>query len=211
VSRGGALYHHHQDARSKRGLDVADRDFDAIKPKKTRIAVEILAKPSSSPFSTEGVKFAPPRPRPVVATTNAPPPQQHHQQQQQQQQQRQQKPSLPAPAPPPPPPQQHHHQQLVIQPVQPAPQSQTPAPTQDPNLTKHQAKVINGIKHELDRLQPQPEDTKERGRKLRSQEATRFKSELSAYFPDYDEVIGNDPKEQRTWTKSGAKKFPSLL
>ena len=25
----------------------------------------------------------------------------------------------------------------------------------------------------------------------------RFKSELSAYFPDYDEVIGNDPKEER--------------
>ncbi|KAJ8104876.1 hypothetical protein ONZ43_g7649 [Nemania bipapillata] len=34
------------------------------------------------------------------------------------------------------------------------------------------------------------------GRKLRSQEATRFKSELAAYFPEYDEVIGNDPKEQ---------------
>ena len=78
-------------------------------------------------------------------------------------------------------------------------------PTNDQNLTKHQAKVINGIKHELDRLQPQEKDTKEEGRKLRSQEATRFKSELSAYFPDYDEVIGNDPKEQRMY-----KKFPSL-
>lgn len=29
---------------------------------------------------------------------------------------------------------------------------------------------------------------------MRSQEATRFKSDLAAYFPDYDEVIGNDPK-----------------
>lgn len=66
-------------------------------------------------------------------------------------------------------------------------------------LTKHQEKVINGIKHELDRLQPTGVDTKEQrgGRKLRSQEASRFKSELSAYFPDYDEVIGNEPKEQR--------------
>ncbi|PHH66242.1 hypothetical protein CDD81_7835 [Ophiocordyceps australis] len=71
------------------------------------------------------------------------------------------------------------------------------------SLTKHQAKVINGIRHELDRLQSPLQsptrpatDTKEQGRKLRSQEATRFKSELSLYFADYDEVIGNDPKEQ---------------
>ncbi|KAJ3484871.1 hypothetical protein NLG97_g6948 [Lecanicillium saksenae] len=40
------------------------------------------------------------------------------------------------------------------------------------------------------------EPSREPGRKLRSQEATRFKSDLSAYFPDYDEVIGNEPKEQ---------------
>ncbi|KAI8961993.1 something about silencing, SAS, complex subunit 4-domain-containing protein [Daldinia sp. FL1419] len=70
----------------------------------------------------------------------------------------------------------------------------------EPGLKKHKEKAINGIKHELDRLQPKATDTNsaaERpGRKLRSQEATRFKSELSAYFPDYDEVIGNDPKEQ---------------
>ncbi|RCI07947.1 hypothetical protein L249_7831 [Ophiocordyceps polyrhachis-furcata BCC 54312] len=38
--------------------------------------------------------------------------------------------------------------------------------------------------------------TSSQGRTLRSQEATRFKSELSAYFVDYDEVIGNEPKEQ---------------
>ncbi|KAI5467594.1 something about silencing, SAS, complex subunit 4-domain-containing protein [Mariannaea sp. PMI_226] len=72
----------------------------------------------------------------------------------------------------------------------------TPAARGDQNLTKHQAKVINGIKHELDRLQPQPSDTRDQGRKLRSQEATRFRSELSAYFPEYDEVIGNEPREQ---------------
>jgi len=34
-------------------------------------------------------------------------------------------------------------------------------------------------------------------RSLRSAEGSRFKSELSTYFPDYDEVIGNDPKEER--------------
>ncbi|KAK8075208.1 hypothetical protein PG997_009871 [Apiospora hydei] len=53
----------------------------------------------------------------------------------------------------------------------------------------------------INRLQPNATDVAQQpkeqgGRKLRSQEQTRFKSELSAYFPDYDEVIGNDPKEQ---------------
>ncbi|KAL1878603.1 hypothetical protein VTK73DRAFT_7684 [Phialemonium thermophilum] len=55
------------------------------------------------------------------------------------------------------------------------------------------------LKHELKCLDPRQrtkEVLQQNGRKLRSQEATRFKSELSAYFPDYDEVIGNDPKEQ---------------
>ncbi|KAL2133793.1 hypothetical protein VTI74DRAFT_1650 [Chaetomium olivicolor] len=72
-----------------------------------------------------------------------------------------------------------------------------PASTKQPKpaRTKHQEKVANGLKHELSRLQPNLADTKDQGRKLRSQEATRFKSELSAYFPEYDEVIGNDPKE----------------
>ncbi len=73
----------------------------------------------------------------------------------------------------------------------------SPSPLLSPALTKHREKVINGIRHELDRLQPSSADTRAQGRKLRSQEASRFKSELSAYFPDYDEIIGNDPKEQR--------------
>lgn len=68
---------------------------------------------------------------------------------------------------------------------------------QQDGLTKHKSKVANGLKHELDRLQVGSAVAKDQGRKLRSQEATRFKSDLSAYFPDYDEVIGNDPKEQR--------------
>lgn len=64
--------------------------------------------------------------------------------------------------------------------------------------TIHQKKIANGLQHELDRLQPRPTDiNKDEKRKLRSQEGTRFKSELSAYFPEYDEVIGNEPKETR--------------
>lgn len=64
--------------------------------------------------------------------------------------------------------------------------------------TKHAEKVVAGIKHELDRLMPKAEDTKaDEKRKLRSQEGTRFKSELALYFPDYDIVIGNESEETR--------------
>jgi hypothetical protein len=63
--------------------------------------------------------------------------------------------------------------------------------------TNHHEKVVNGIKHELDRLHPSEADLKVDKRKLRSQEGTRFKSELSQYFPEYDEIIGNEPKEDR--------------
>ena len=65
--------------------------------------------------------------------------------------------------------------------------------------TIHHEKVANGIRHELGRLNPYGEDTKttDEGRKLRSQEGTRFKSDLALYFPEYDEVIGNEPKEER--------------
>ncbi|KAF7871475.1 hypothetical protein EAF04_003582 [Stromatinia cepivora] len=72
---------------------------------------------------------------------------------------------------------------------------------QQPQPTKHHNKVANGIKHELDRLQDKllqadKSDLKDERRKLRSQEGTKFKSELSAYFPEYDEIIGNVPKEE---------------
>ncbi|KAI1436873.1 hypothetical protein GGR50DRAFT_648890 [Xylaria sp. CBS 124048] len=75
----------------------------------------------------------------------------------------------------------------------------TTATSGENGRTRHKEKVINGIRHELDRLQPNADTSAAAdppGRKLRSQQATRFKSELSAYFPEYDEVIGNDPKEQ---------------
>lgn len=150
--------------RTKRALDVAEREFEAIRHKKTRIAVEILAKPQL-PLESVNVQ-PPPIPRRAAVASSA---------------------SRPPPAP--------------VQPTTKPPAAPIAAEPQSAgsssNLTKHQAKVINGIKHELDRLQPRQDDTKEQGRKLRSQEATRFKSELSAYFPDYDEVIGNDPKEER--------------
>lgn len=77
--------------------------------------------------------------------------------------------------------------------------TQPPASPLSQHPTIHHQKVVNGIKHELDRLQPKAADlNKDEKRKLRSQEGTRFKSELSQYFPEYDEVIGNDPKEDRT-------------
>ncbi|KJR83140.1 uncharacterized protein SPSK_03989 [Sporothrix schenckii 1099-18] len=66
-------------------------------------------------------------------------------------------------------------------------------------------KAVNGFKQELKALQVSTAEAeavaatrgpREGGRKLRSQEATRFKSDLAAYFPDYDEVIGNEPKEE---------------
>jgi hypothetical protein len=135
--------------RSKRPLDTSERDFDALKHKKTRFSVEILSKPPLRDATSLKVPVMPPA-KPAVATVN---------------------PSKPPPA-------------LQIN-------------NNAAGLTKHQEKVINGIRHELHRLQPTDADIKEQGRKLRSQEATRFRSELSAYFPDYDEVIGNDPKEQR--------------
>ncbi|KAL7924109.1 hypothetical protein ACQKWADRAFT_311441 [Trichoderma austrokoningii] len=157
-------FHH---GRTKRSLDVAEREFEALRHKKTRIAVEILAKPQ---LPVESVNVHPPPiPRRAAVASSAS--------------------RSPAPVQP-------TTKPLAAAPTAAEPQSSGSGSGSGSNLTKHQAKVINGIKHELDRLQPRRDDTKEQGRKLRSQEATRFKSELSAYFPDYDEVIGNDPKEE---------------
>ncbi|KAI1298251.1 hypothetical protein F5Y03DRAFT_368447 [Xylaria venustula] len=198
-------------ARMKRPLDPIDNLGDPLTSKRTRIAVEILARPlqafgPSKPVLVNRQRATTQQPaqvassqkpdksdRPSPIATNplpaGPPPT-----------------SIPAPAPAPAP--------------APIPATATPSPSRSPlppttaaitssttaagkdhGLTRHQEKVINGIRHELDRLQPSVADassaaTGPPGRKLRSQEATRFKSELSAYFPEYDEVIGNDPKEQ---------------
>lgn len=158
--------------RMKRPLDPIANSCDPHKAKKTRITVEILARPipsSTSPPKTLAARTQPqqqpPNPTPIAQPTTT-----------------------------------------AVATAQKSPlpsdlqsDSKT-ATTTEPPLKKHKAKAINGIKHELDRLQPSAADassaSERPGRKLRSQEATRFKSELSAYFPDYDEVIGNDPKEQ---------------
>ncbi|KAM7219189.1 Something about silencing, SAS, complex subunit 4 domain containing protein [Rhypophila decipiens] len=91
----------------------------------------------------------------------------------------------------------HTHHQNPSRATQPAATKATPPSEPKPARTKHQEKVANGLKHELNRLQSSlPADVKSEGRKLRSQEQSRFKSELSTYFPDYDEVIGNEPEEK---------------
>ncbi|KAI1123896.1 hypothetical protein F5Y10DRAFT_250947 [Nemania abortiva] len=200
-------------ARMKHPLDPIDNLGDALKAKRTRIAVEILARPLAQtlgPSKPPGLvrrqpvhvadvasSYKPDRPSP--ATTNP-------------------LPSVPLPtrAPPattdPPPPQSRPPPPLPPRTTTTATTSTTTTTTttttitpttatgKEHGLTRHQEKVINGIRHELDRLQPSVADTDSAagppGRKLRSQEATRFKSELAAYFPEYDEVIGNDPKEQ---------------
>ncbi len=191
-------------ARMKRPLNPIDNLSDPLRAKRTRIAVEIFARPlaqalgPSKPLvnrqrsTTQPAPVAssqkPDRPSPIatnplpavrpptsiptpVPQTTAPPPQSR--------------------SPPPPPP------------TTTTATTTTAAASKENGLTRHQEKVINGIRHELGRLQPSAADTSSAtgppGRKLRSQEATRFKSELAAYFPEYDEVIGNDPKEQRTF------------
>lgn len=165
---------YHDEGRQKRGLEAPERDVDALRSKKARIAVEILAR--TTPTDAPGaVRARPPRPAP----------------------------------------RQHQHPLVSVggsgrPELQPAFSSAPEPQAPDLNPTKHHAKVINGIKHELGRLQPEPAGTKKEGRKLRSQETTRFKSELSAYFPDYDEVIGNDPKEQRSYLSCPLATGPPL-
>ncbi len=173
--------HSHYAPRPKRQLDPADRDFDALVANKrarftTGIAVEIPARPPlfHARFSSDNTTTLPPSPPPLPTA----------------------KPASVAPNP------SGHRGAPRANGPKPAGPASIKQQQQQPPLTKHQEKVANGLKHELNRLRPNATDTKEQGRKLRSQEATRFKSELSAYFPEYDEVIGNDPKETRTYSPS---------
>jgi hypothetical protein len=80
-----------------------------------------------------------------------------------------------------------------------SPQKHSPPGPRPPGHIPHHRKLhANAISKELGRLGPGVGDTpRSEGRKLRSAEAARYKSELSTYFPDYDEVIGNKPKQQR--------------
>ncbi|KJZ71588.1 hypothetical protein HIM_08982 [Hirsutella minnesotensis 3608] len=180
-----SLYQH--DGRQKRGLDASGRDPDAPRAKRTRIAVEIVSQPASDAVAAGENRTRPPRPASL----------QHHQQHHQQQQQRRPLVATGVAGGGGDGNNNNYSSGLIpVQSIETPIASHAPPRVSEAAVTKHKAKVINGIKHELDRLQPQSDGPKDQGRKLRSQEATRFKSELSAYFPDYDEVIGNDPKEQ---------------
>ncbi|KAI1495587.1 something about silencing, SAS, complex subunit 4-domain-containing protein [Biscogniauxia marginata] len=199
-------------ARMKRPLDPIDNNHDPLRTKRTRITVEILARSISEPVGTAKSIAA----RPQIPTRQNQQSKQTCQQSQQPQPQSQSQSQSQSPNTATATAATATATATAVASTQkpttahyPAPARQHTSTTTDTNttttatengLTKHKEKVINGIRHELDRLQPSAADfssAKEHsGRKLRSQEATRFKSELSAYFPDYDEVIGNDPKEQ---------------
>ncbi|CCE28803.1 uncharacterized protein CPUR_02492 [Claviceps purpurea 20.1] len=186
------------DGPHKRTLEPADRDIDVSKPKKTRIAVEIVARQQqlpvrpptivpvhdlSMPNLDAATKFAS---RSTIATPHTLPPilsppiaatgvaSHHHYNHHR----------------------YHHHHHPYASPTSPSPYDVSNQIDEEPHRTRYQHKAVNGTRTKLDRLQAKPAAAPEQGRKLRSQEATRFKSDLSAYFPDYDEVIGNDPKEQ---------------
>ena len=165
---------------NKRSLEpAAARECDPVPPKKARFefAVEIPARPSfRQSTSIESRDAKPPTPAPNP------------------------KPAVTVTAPPKPP------NASRAPPTTTTAKPSTTTTKQPSGLTRHQEKVVNGLKHELSRLNPNAADTiKEGGRKLRSQEGTRFKSELAVYFPEYDEVIGNYPKEQR---KSQHEPYP---
>ncbi|TEA11222.1 hypothetical protein C8034_v007966 [Colletotrichum sidae] len=182
-------YHQSLAGRTKRQLDAPDIvDFDVQKSKRPRTNFEILLKAAPSSVKS-AVANATVTQNPQPTTTPQPTPLTKPQ---------------PTPEPTPTPTGTHtpttNLAQQRVATVHPLSWTNSPPSTDDaPQLTSHQEKVKNGIQHELDRLQPREADThtKEGGRKLRSQEASRYKSDLSAYFPEYDEVIGNDPKEQR--------------
>ncbi|KAI1475052.1 something about silencing, SAS, complex subunit 4-domain-containing protein [Daldinia eschscholtzii] len=169
-------------SRMKRPLDpITANNYDPSKTKRARITVEILARPIPPTNHSKSITV-----NTVKSQSQSPSQSQAEIQQPQPQIQTEIRTNEPPVAST-----QNH----------PAQQETTKTATVvESGLKKHREKAINGIKHELDRLQPGATDansaTERPGRKLRSQEATRFKSELSAYFPDYDEVIGNDPKEQ---------------
>jgi hypothetical protein len=177
----------HYAPRPKRQLDPSERDRDNIVAKKakltTGIAVEIPARSSlHARFAKDAADTVDNAGTSDTSDANsapAPP-----------------KPAVAAPNAP----TSHRAPPSKANGPKPAPATTQQQQRRRPAPAKHQSKVAKGLKHELDRLQPNEADTKDQGRKLRSQEVIRFKSELSSYFPEYDEVIGNDPKETRKFT-----------
>lgn len=168
----------------KRHLPPLERDIDAVKRKK-HFVIEIPSKPASHHLHNSHNHNKPAAEATVASSQSIA------------------RPREPAPQRPPIAELNANDRPSAAAAAAEAPPFQTPASTAtNANLTRHKEKVANGLKHELDRLQPTEGVPRDQGRKLRSQEATRFKSDLSAYFPDYDEVIGNDPKEHREHTVS---------
>ena len=166
--------HNHQNnaniGRKKRRRDSTEKEEISIPVKKARYAVEILSKPHALTNSRPLASKVNSNPDPPVVVRSV----------------------SPAPVP----------LSKVTGPKKKSRKESTPPPPPPPPAQKtvnHHEKVVNGIKSELQRLQPNAADLSkaDEKRSLRSAEGTRFKSELSLYFPDYDEVIGNDPKEER--------------
>ena len=154
--------------RKKRARESNSLDDHMNNPKRTRLVIEIKAR------SNVNAKT-----RPVVnprANSDVVPPATTQ--------------TLPPEPEPEPEPEPDPDPAAATQPEIEVPKPPTPKPI------KHHDKVANGIQHELDRLQVNKADIKEK-RSLRSQEGTRFKSDLSLFFVEYDEVIGNDPKDPK--------------
>lgn len=162
--------------RKKRPRDSTDQEEQTIKAKRSKIAVEIIPLPRVQPKTRSFVKATTPN-----AQSDVPP----------------QRSSSSTQLPP---------KKSTTTAAPRAAAQPEPAPELHSKHINHQEKVANGIKHEIERLQPNLADLQHEKRKLRSQEGTRFKSELSQYFPEYDEVIGNEPKEDRKF-RSGSEPF----
>lgn len=219
VTAATRLHHHHHSSNHssnqqnssrplKRLHDATNLRYELKSPKRAKITVEIPSKAQyqarlfpENVESTRHQQHQHQHQHPRPPTHQQPPTKQHDRQQPASA-------SASAPAAPPPPATAAHTTAtpppaptVTVTATAPAATTTAKDKAAAAALTKHQEKVVNGIKHELDRLQPSSADmaaSNNQGRKLRSQEGVRFKSELSAYFPEYDEVIGNIPKEHRT-------------
>lgn len=168
--------HHAQDPlrRNTKRSAVAGSAYDDFdvghKAKRVRIANDVLS-PTTNRSSPRPPATSPATAKRSATSTNSAPPtstQPHH-------------------APPPP--------RLPI----PKGNNNTPEGKPAKPRLKHKDRGLSTVKHELHKLEPESTTAAQKGeaRKLRSHETPRFKSDLSAYFPDYDEIIGNNPKETR--------------
>jgi hypothetical protein len=185
-TRSDTMAEHNQTSHSrpKRPRDASEPENDPFPRKKQKVVVEIPAKLASQRFQQQQQQNNSGRHPMQAGSRLSPPPSPHPRSDHPAKYPKLDTAAAPAP----------------IHPSKPIGDKIT-AKEKTAKRTEHQKKVANGLKHELDRLgAEQTADTRTpQGRKLRSQEAIRFKSELSVYFADYDVVIGNDPKEYREY------------